>query len=78
MLMILPTFDSNIYAVDSTKATPGPGSAATERQVIAKMGAKAPLLVFPTWTSQPLASEDAAQRRAGGEPRRGGSPSHIS
>eukprot|EP00438_Fugacium_kawagutii_P013936 Skav203402 [mRNA] locus=scaffold1743:75014:89075:- [translate_table: standard] len=38
---------------------------AAKPQVIAKMGAKAPLLVFPTWTSQPLASEDAAQRRAG-------------
>eukprot|EP00435_Cladocopium_sp_Y103_P027063 s784_g6.t1 len=34
-------------------------------KVIAKMGAKAPLLIFPTWGAQPLASEDAAQRRAG-------------
>jgi len=34
-------------------------------EVVAKMGAKAPLLVFPTWGAQPLASEDAAQRRAG-------------
>ena len=34
-------------------------------EVVAKMGANAPLLVFPTWGAQPLASEDAAQRRAG-------------
>ena len=34
-------------------------------QVIAKMGSSAPLLVFPTWGAQPLASENAAQRAAG-------------
>ena len=41
------------------------------QQVIAKMGATGPLLVFPTWGAQPLASEDAAQRGAGAAQERG-------
>eukprot|EP00931_Biecheleriopsis_adriatica_P047752 TRINITY_DN27548_c0_g2_i1.p1 TRINITY_DN27548_c0_g2~~TRINITY_DN27548_c0_g2_i1.p1 ORF type:complete len:4734 (-),score=1179.49 TRINITY_DN27548_c0_g2_i1:215-14152(-) len=34
-------------------------------KVAAKLGAKAPHLVLPTWGSQPLASEDVEQRRQG-------------
>jgi hypothetical protein len=41
------------------------------QQVVAKMGATGPQLVFPTWGAQPLASEDAAQRGAGAAQERG-------